>query len=82
MVVGASEDAITAPTLRPSIRFEGVSFRYPTRPDQTVLKDFNLEVPEGAVVAVCGPSGAGKTTVAGLLERFYEPSAGRILIGK
>ena len=47
---------------------------------QVVLKDFTLSLPEGKVTALCGLSGAGKSTVAALLERFYEPQGGQIFI--
>ncbi len=62
-----------------AIRFEGASFTYPgaRRP---ALNDIRLEVPAGATLALVGPSGAGKTTIASLLLRFWDPEAGRILI--
>ncbi|XP_053661634.1 mitochondrial potassium channel ATP-binding subunit [Anopheles marshallii] len=66
--------------LQGEIRFEGVQFVYPTRPNQRVLKDFNLVLRPGQTVALVGASGSGKSTVAALLERFYEPTAGRITI--
>ncbi|XP_037034874.1 mitochondrial potassium channel ATP-binding subunit [Bradysia coprophila] len=62
------------------IRFESVSFSYPSRPDQIVLKDFNLVLKPGQTVALVGSSGSGKSTIASLLERFYEPTSGRITI--
>ncbi len=65
--------------LRESIRFEAVSFRYPTAAEDT-LRDFHLEVRAGEVVALVGPSGAGKTTIANLLARFREVTEGRITI--
>ena len=55
-------------------------FNYPTRPEQTVLNDFNLEVPGGKIVALVGSSGGGKSTVAALLERFYDVNEGQITI--
>lgn len=61
-----------------AVRFEGVDFAYPARPDQPVLKGFSLEVHPGETVALVGPSGAGKSTVFRLLLRYYEPSAGTI----
>ncbi|XP_022110426.1 ATP-binding cassette sub-family B member 8, mitochondrial-like isoform X1 [Acanthaster planci] len=63
-----------------NVQFKDVTFSYPTRPDQVVLKDFNLSIPAGKVVAVCGPSGGGKSTVASLLERFYDIGQGSITI--
>ena len=63
-----------------SVRFEDVSFRYPTRPESLALDGFDLTVAPGETVAIVGPSGAGKTTVFNLLLRFYDPEAGAIRI--
>jgi ATP-binding cassette subfamily B protein len=62
------------------IRFDHVSFRYPSRPEQLALDDFTLEVRPGETVAFVGPSGAGKSTTFQLLLRFYDPQHGRVLI--
>ncbi|HEY3219955.1 MAG TPA: ABC transporter ATP-binding protein [Gemmatimonadales bacterium] len=60
------------------IEFRGVSFEY--EPSESVLRDVDLEVQRGQVVAIVGPSGAGKTTLVDLLPRFYEPTRGEILL--
>ncbi|KAL5000416.1 P-loop containing nucleoside triphosphate hydrolase protein [Aspergillus recurvatus] len=65
---------------RGPIRFENVTFSYPTRPAVPIFKDLNFEIPQGTNVAIVGPSGGGKSTIASLLLRFYSPSEGRVLI--
>jgi len=65
---------------RGAIRFEGVWFAYPTRPEPPALQGIDLEIPEGASVALVGPSGAGKSTLFQLLLRFYDPDAGCIRV--
>lgn len=63
------------------IRFEGVDFAYPARPDAPVLRDASFSIAPGERVAVVGPSGIGKSTIARLLLRFDDPDAGRLAIG-
>ncbi|RAO70567.1 uncharacterized protein BHQ10_006579 [Talaromyces amestolkiae] len=65
---------------RGPIRFENVTFSYPTRPAVSIFKDLDFEIPQGSNVAIVGPSGGGKSTIASLLLRFYNPVSGRILI--
>ena len=65
--------------LRGDIRFEDVSFRYPDG-DETILEHFDLDIPFGSSIAIVGETGAGKSTLANLICRFYEPTAGRVLI--
>jgi hypothetical protein len=60
------------------IEMEGLSFAYPSRPEQPVLRDFSLRVRPGQTVALCGASGSGKSTTMQLLERFYDPTDGVI----
>jgi ATP-binding cassette subfamily B protein len=72
------ENAVGLPTLEGDIRFENVSFSY--EPGRLALDHVNLEVRPGQRVAVVGPSGGGKSTMANLLQRFYDPDAGRVLV--
>uniref|UniRef100_A0A914P3D7 ATP-binding cassette sub-family B member 9 n=1 Tax=Panagrolaimus davidi TaxID=227884 RepID=A0A914P3D7_9BILA len=62
------------------INFNNISFSYPTRPQTTVLDNVSFEVQLGRTVALVGPSGAGKSSIISLLEHFYEPSNGQILL--
>ncbi|HRJ72008.1 MAG TPA: ABC transporter transmembrane domain-containing protein [Terrimicrobiaceae bacterium] len=62
------------------VRFEQVSFRYPSRPEIPVLRELSLSARPGEKIALVGPSGAGKSTIVSLLLRFYEPECGRIVI--
>ncbi len=61
-----------------SVSIDAVTFRYPSRPTQTALADFNLQVAAGETVALVGPSGAGKSTVFQLLLRFYDVAEGTV----
>jgi ATP-binding cassette, subfamily B, bacterial len=84
----ATEPAITAPP-RPAslpepaegrVALDGITFFYPSRPDRPALDNLSLRVAPGETVALVGPSGAGKTTVFQLLQRFFDPQHGRVLI--
>jgi ATP-binding cassette subfamily B protein/subfamily B ATP-binding cassette protein MsbA len=67
-----------APPVVRELRFEDVTFEY--RDGQPVVRDFNVSVPGGSVVALVGRSGAGKTTVTDLVARFHDPTRGRLLL--
>jgi len=71
------KDAEILPRSRGEVCFDQVIFAYD---DEPVLKEFSVEAQPGEVIALVGPSGAGKSTIVGLLNRFYDPQAGRILI--
>ncbi|KAI7864759.1 ABC transporter type 1, transmembrane domain-containing protein, partial [Spinellus fusiger] len=65
-------------TVKGNVQFNDVVFSYSTRNGQVVLDKFSLHIAHGTTVALCGASGSGKSTIASLLERFYEPSSGDI----
>ncbi len=77
-------DAVELPSLRGELRFDEVTFRYgsATGPDEGAyaLRDVDLVIPPGQTVALVGETGAGKSTFAKLVARFYDPSAGRVLV--
>jgi len=73
-----AQDAIVLPEVEGHVRFEDVRFSYGTGPE--VLHGLDLDVPPGTTVALVGHTGAGKSTIAKLLARFYDPTAGRITI--
>ena len=71
-------DAVDPGSIRGDIVFDNVSFQY--EEGKPVLTDFSLRIPQGETVALVGPTGAGKSTLVNLICRFYEPTAGQILI--
>ncbi|XP_027338176.1 ABC transporter B family member 9-like [Abrus precatorius] len=66
--------------IKGDIELKDVSFRYPARPDVQIFSGFSLYVPSGTTAALVGQSGSGKSTVISLLERFYDPDSGEVLI--
>jgi len=79
--IGAPAQPVALPVpAQGRVRFDDVTFRYPSRPDTAALDRYALDIAPGEVVALVGPSGAGKTTVFQLLLRFYDPASGRVLI--
>ncbi|XP_063721375.1 ATP-binding cassette sub-family B member 10, mitochondrial-like isoform X2 [Symsagittifera roscoffensis] len=69
-----------AEDIQGQISFHNVSFQYPSRPEVSVLEKFNLEVAPGKVTALVGKSGCGKSTVASLLMRLYDPNEGSVIV--
>jgi len=73
------EQPVSLPEGPLPVRFEAVRFAYPTGGE--VLSGIDLDAAPGEIVAICGPTGAGKTSLLNLLPRFYDPTEGRVLIG-
>ncbi|KAG9292637.1 hypothetical protein G9A89_007009 [Geosiphon pyriformis] len=67
-------------SVRGRIEFKDINFYYPSRPNVQVLKNFNLTIEAGETVALVGSSGSGKSTIVGLMERFYDPVEGSIIL--
>ncbi len=65
---------------RPELKLDNITFYYPTRPGQAALRNFSLAIEAGKSLALVGPSGAGKSTVFELLQRFYDPQQGQVLL--
>ncbi len=79
--IRAPEHPVAFPDTRDGrIRFDEVSFHYPSRPDTRALDGFSLDIEPGEKIAFVGPSGAGKSTTFQLLLRFFDPQSGRILV--
>jgi len=76
----SSDEGIVPKEIVGRIRFEGIHFRYPTRPGTRVLRNLSLTIEPGSFVAIVGPSGSGKSTTIQLVERFYDPLVGDVYV--
>ncbi|KAK9367521.1 P-loop containing nucleoside triphosphate hydrolase protein [Lipomyces kononenkoae] len=76
IIDATSEEGEILDSINGDIELKDVKFIYPSRPDVTILEDMNLKIPAGNTVALVGSSGSGKSTIVGLVERFYQPISG------
>lgn len=77
-IVGEGSKELTK--VEGTIELRGVHFSYPSRPDVVIFRDFNLIVRSGKSMALVGQSGSGKSSVISLILRFYDPTAGKVMI--
>lgn len=77
-VVGDAGEELT--NVEGTIEMRGVQFSYPSRPDVVIFRNFNLKVRSGNSMALVGQSGSGKSSVLGLILRFYDPTSGKVMI--
>lgn len=76
----SSPEGTTLEIVKGDIELKHVGFKYPTRPDVQIFRDLCLSIPSGKTVALVGESGSGKSTVISLIERFYDPDSGQVLL--
>jgi len=79
LIDGSEEVGVKQP-INGKLSFQDIRFSYPTRLDTPVLRNFNLDIYPGQTVALVGPSGSGKSTIVQLLERYYDPLEGSLLV--
>jgi ATP-binding cassette subfamily B (MDR/TAP) protein 1 len=75
-----SETGLELDSVTGQVELKNVDFSYPSRPDVRILNNFSLSVPSGRTIALVGSSGSGKSTMVSLIERFYDPTSGQVLL--
>ncbi|KAG5243323.1 ABC transporter family member [Salix suchowensis] len=75
-----SESGLELESVTGLVALKNIDFAYPSRPDAPILNNFSLNVPAGKTIALVGSSGSGKSTVVSLIERFYDPNSGQVLL--
>jgi len=80
LIDSASEDGLKPDQVEGIVEMRKVDFYYPSRPNVQIFKGFNLTIPPGKTIALVGHSGNGKSTILGLIERFYDPQGGAIML--
>ncbi|NOJ21716.1 ABC transporter ATP-binding protein/permease [Vibrio coralliilyticus] len=80
-IVAPSDKVVSTQQLASEVIFDDVTFHYPSRPEHAAIEHLVLKAEEGKVLALVGPSGAGKTTLFELLQRFYDPQSGQVTLG-
>ncbi|NRF25416.1 ABC transporter ATP-binding protein/permease [Vibrio coralliilyticus] len=80
-IVAPSDKVVSTQQLASEVIFDDVTFYYPSRPEHAAIEHLALKAEEGKVLALVGPSGAGKTTLFELLQRFYDPQSGQVTLG-
>ncbi|MCO5561469.1 hypothetical protein L7F22_015090 [Adiantum nelumboides] len=79
-LIPRNSDGVKLGPVKGNIELRNVCFSYPARPDIRIFQNFSLIIPAGKVIAIVGASGAGKSTVISLIERFYDPTSGEVLL--
>lgn len=80
-IIAPADKVVSTEQLASEVMFDDVTFHYPSRPEHAAIERLTLKAEEGKVLALVGPSGAGKTTLFELLQRFYDPQSGQVTLG-